>query len=174
MKVARLPYILVILAFLLVSCSPGSEADFEADVDADAEILNMAGGFLAYQRGDYAEALRNWSSLAEQGNVKAQVLLGSLHRLGRGFPQDDVKAARWLRMAAEQGDIDGQVQIGQMYALGAGVPRDYVLAYKWLELAIAQGEKEAAIPRNTFVGAMTPAQIAEAQRLAREWLAERE
>ena len=40
-------------------------------------------GVAAYQRGDYATALKEWKPLAEQGNVEAQVLTASGHRPSR-------------------------------------------------------------------------------------------
>jgi hypothetical protein len=61
-----------------------------------------------------------------------------------------------------------------MYGKGQGVPKDYVLVYMWFNLAAAQGNEGAAGNRETVTGLMTPAQIAEAQRLAREWLEARQ
>ncbi len=57
------------------------------------------------------------------------------------------------------------------YAIGQGVPLDYVLAYMWITLAAAQGAEEAQINKDLAASKMTPAQIAEAQRMAREWMA---
>ena len=80
---------------------------------------------------------------------------------------------RLVRLAAEQGDASAQLFLGHMYADGEGVPQDYVQAHKWFNLAAASAEVAF---RETFVEArddvaarMTPSQIAEAQRLAREW-----
>ena len=56
-----------------------------------------------------------------------------------------------------------------MYFMGKGVPQDYVEAHKWLSLAAAQGYKDVAKFRDLIASTMTPEQIAEAQRLAREW-----
>lgn len=90
-------------------------------------------GVAAWERGDYAAALREIRPLAEQGNAKAQVFLGV------------------------------------MYAEGQGVPQDYVQAHLWFNLAAAQGAGDAGKKRDLVVNLMTPVQIAEAQRLAREW-----
>jgi clan AA aspartic protease (TIGR02281 family) len=57
-----------------------------------------------------------------------------------------------------------------MYASGQGVPQDYVTAHMWLNLAAARGYKDAAQNRDNIAAQMTPAQIAEAQKLGREWL----
>jgi TPR repeat protein len=55
------------------------------------------------------------------------------------------------------------------YEQGDGVLQDYVLAYMWYNLAAAQGAGVAAKDRDRVAARMTPEQIAEAQRLAREW-----
>ncbi len=57
----------------------------------------------AYQRGDYATALREWRPLAEQGNTEAQYGLGVMYDKGRGVPRDHAEALQWYRKAAEQG-----------------------------------------------------------------------
>jgi hypothetical protein len=56
-----------------------------------------------------------------------------------------------------------------MYVDGHGVPQDYVQAHMWFNLAGASGVAKALKNRDTVAAKMTPAQIAEAQRLAREW-----
>ena len=78
-------------------------------------------------------------------------------------------AVKWFRKAAERGYARAQNSLGFMYAKGQGVPRDHVEAYKWIILAEAQGYKQAAEVRDNIATRMTPAQIAEAQRLARVW-----
>ena len=88
---------------------------------------------------------------------------------GRGVPQDYVEAVKWFRLAADQGLDCAQYNLGIMYANGHGVPQDFVSAHMWLNLSAAQGDKFAAKFRDDFSKAMTPAQIAEAQKLAREW-----
>ena len=49
------------------------------------------------------------------------------------------------------------------------MPQNYVSAYMWFNLAAAHGDEEAAKRRDKLAEGMTPAQIAEAQKLAREW-----
>ena len=56
-----------------------------------------------------------------------------------------------------------------MYAEGRGVAQDYVQAHMWFYLAAAQGDAKALKNRDSIAAKMTSAQIAEAQRLAREW-----
>ena len=56
-----------------------------------------------------------------------------------------------------------------MYDNGLGVTQDYVQAHMWYNLAAAQGEKDTGEWRDSLAEEMTPEQIAEARRLAREW-----
>jgi TPR repeat protein len=55
-----------------------------------------------------------------------------------------------------------------MYATGQSVPQDYVQAFVWFNLAASELDK-AARNRDVVASKMTPAQIAEAQRLVQEW-----
>ncbi len=127
-------------------------------------------GMAAYNRGDYATALREWRPLADQGDAVAQYNLGAMYDEGLGVPQDYVQAVKWSRKAAEQGHASAQYSLGAMYAQGHGVTQDYVQAYTWFNLAGAQGDKVAFTSRDRVAKRMTPAQISEAQRLAREWM----
>ena len=72
--------------------------------------------------------------------------------------------------AAEQGESFAQTSLGFMYEDGTeGVPQDYTLAHMWLNLAAAQGRPAAKIELDKLTSKMTAQQIAEAQRMAREW-----
>ncbi len=131
-------------------------------------------GLAAHDRGDYATALREWRPLAEQGNAKAQSDLGWMYSKGLGVPQDYAEAVQWYRKAAEKGDAFAQNNLGAMYGNGQGVPQDYVQAHKWYNLAASRlpsGEDRDLAVKNRDIVApkMTTAQIAEAQRLARDW-----
>jgi TPR repeat protein len=97
----------------------------------------------AYQRGDYATALRLWRPLAEQGNAPTQYNLGFMYSSGQGVPQDYAEAVKWYRLAAEQGSANAQYVLGIMYANGRGVPQDYAEAMKWCRLATEQGSANA-------------------------------
>ncbi len=128
-------------------------------------------GLAAYDRGDYATALREWRPLVAKGNAKAQHNLGFMYFHGEGVSQSYSVALRWWHKAAEQGYAKAQFSIGATYALGYGVPRDDLLAHKWLSLSAAQDDWNAIGLRNVLAKRMTPAQIAEARELAREWMA---
>ncbi len=99
-----------------------------------------------------------------------------MYGTGQGVPQDYVEARKWYRLAADQGNADAQNNLGIMYVKGEGVPQDYVEAHKWFNLAVSRYPASEAQKRNTSVqnrdlvaAKMTPQQIAEAQKLARDW-----
>ena len=83
--------------------------------------------------------------------------------------RDYATAVRLNRPLAEQGDANAQYNLGVFYDNGLGVPQDKVRAYMWFNLSAAQGREGAAAFRDLIARRMTPAQIAEAQKLAREW-----
>ena len=100
-------------------------------------------GKAAYDAGKYAEALRVFKPLAEQGNADAQLYLAGMYARGESVPQDEKEAARWVRLAAEKGNADAQWQQGYRYETGDGVPQDYKEALKWFRLAAEQGHAGA-------------------------------
>ena len=100
----------------------------------------------AYYQGDFATALKEFRPLADQGDAKAQGLLGIMYGYGLGVQKDDVKAVKWSRMAysklrllADQGDAVAQYCLGNMYMEGRGVGKDYVEAVRWYGKAAEQG-----------------------------------
>ena len=155
-------YATMLLAVVVVLTAAPACTGFKAGEKTKA-------GKEAIDRGDYATALKEWRPLAEQGEARAQTNLGVMYRLGEGVPQDDTEAVRWYRRAAEQGHTKAQFKLGAMYFMGRGVPQDDVQAHMWLNLAAAPGHELPRKIRDNLAEKMTPAQLAEAQRLAREW-----
>ena len=132
-------------------------------------------------RQDYVEAVKWYRKAADQGDAAARYNLGLMYALGQGVAQDHAIAAMWYRKAADQGDASAQFNLGLMYGMGQGVPQDYVQSYMWFTLAASQftaseqGKREmAGSNRDISASKMTPAQIAEAQRLVREWKPKKE
>jgi len=86
--------------------------------------------------------------------------------------QDYEKARQWYEQAAAQGYAEAQYNLGVLYFRGQDVPTDYVRAYMWLNLAAAHltgdEQKSAANNRDKAASLLTPAQVAEAQQLARQ------
>ena len=112
-----------------------------------------------------------WYRLAAvQGDAKAQYNLGSMYEDGQGVSQDYDKAVKWYRFAVEKGEPRAQINLGRLFAIGYGVPQDFIRAHMWFDLAAALGLKRAVESRDMVVRLMTSAQIAEAQRMARDWL----
>jgi uncharacterized protein len=189
-----------------------SGANLVATLGLAPAVRNADAAMAAYQKGDYATALQLSRSLADQGDARAQSILGLIYYGGRGVSRNDNEAVRWFRHAADLGDATGNLYLGVMFADGRGVPQDYAEAAKWyrlaadlgdaqaqynLGLAYAKGEgvspdnvsahmwfnlaaarfpasdarsRDAAVRnRDLVAGNMTPAQLAEAQKLARDW-----
>jgi len=122
---------------------------------------------------DYAEAMLWYRKAADQGVASAQYNLGYMYANGQGAPQSYVEAARWFREAADQGESRAQYSLGALYAGGHGVPQDYVYAHMWFNLAASRAkgdeEKQYSAARDSLAGRMTPQEIADAHKLAREW-----
>ena len=71
-------------------------------------------GNAAYERGDYAVALKEFQPLAERGDARAQLGRGVLYANGDGVPKDAAESAQWYRRAAEQGYAGAQYNLGVM------------------------------------------------------------
>ena len=135
-----------------------------------AQDLNK--GYEAYKLGDYSTALKEWKPLAEQGNEKAQYLLGVIYSqtFGKGYGvlKDATDAAKWYRLSAEQGDAYAQYALGVMYEFGEGVLQDNVTAHMWYNIASANGYGNAGEFRDIVANLMTPNAIEKATAMASE------
>jgi uncharacterized protein len=80
---------------------------------------------------------------------------------------DSVNAAPFGQLA---GVADMLFELGMMYSVGRDVPIDLVSAHKWFNLAAAKGNAEAVRLRREIANQMSDAEIAAAQRAARDWL----
>jgi TPR repeat protein len=125
-------------------------------------------GLTAYKSGDFATALREWTPLAKQGDARSQYALGVMYDKRDLVPQDYKTAVKWYRLSAEQGNASAQGNLGGMYSFGKGVVKDYVYAHMWGNIAVSIGGKDKGKVRDLVEKKMTPAQIADAQTLARE------
>jgi TPR repeat protein len=114
----------------------------------------------AYNRGDYATAVRAWRPLAEQGDPSAQFRLGLLYENGNGVPRDFTTARLWYEKAAVQGEAKAQFYLGIQSAFGEGGPLDLVQAHMWYSLAAGNGNAHAPGYRDDLARQMTAAQIA--------------
>ena len=133
--------------------------------------VDFAKGLAAYESGDFATALREWTPLAEQGDAEAQSNLGNMYLLGEGVIQNDKTAVKWYTLAAEQGDAMAQGNLAARYAFGKGVIEDYVQSHMWANIAQSNGVEGAKKLMEFLVERMTPTQIAKAKDLAQECVA---
>jgi TPR repeat protein len=92
-----------------------------------------------------------------------------LHELKSKY--GDSNPLAWTQWQAEQGSAGQMVELGKAYENGSGVPRDLVTAYMWYNLAAARGDDGGRVLRDGLerLRRMTPDQIAEAQKMTREW-----
>lgn len=127
---------------------------------------------------DASQAAEWFRKAAGQGHSDAQLYIGTMYLQGAGVPKDRIEAAMWFREAAGQGNTAAQYNLGVMYERGEGVPQNYVAAHMWYNLAASQGlgdlspignEVHAAENRDSLAQRMTAEELAEAQRVAREW-----
>lgn len=196
MLIKRPPFGLVLVCAVLVLCATGAAVQTpapsagstsfdidqlkrEAEAGKAAAQVNLA---LAYMNGtgvsrDYAQAAIWVRKAADQGFPGPQFMLGNLYVNGQGVLQDYKEAAVWFRKAAEQGHPQSLVVLGVMHREGSGVPKDFIAAHKWFNLGAAlsttgEDQKIYAGDRDDLAKSMTAAQIEEAQKQAREWLAD--
>jgi TPR repeat protein len=71
-------------------------------------------GMAAYNRGDYVPAIRVFRTLAEQGNVKAQNVLGVMFRKGEGVPKNPARAHMWFSFAAKRGEAGARAELREV------------------------------------------------------------
>ena len=84
----------------------------------------------------------------------------------------------YVEVASLESDALGQpnaaadifFRLGMLFSIGMEVPADKVAAHKWFNLAAARGNAEAIRHRRELADEMSEAEIAAAQRAAREWL----
>jgi TPR repeat protein len=87
------------MLFLLAICLRPTLADFEA-------------GRLAFEKGDYRTAVKEWMPLAEHGNAEAQRRIGGLYEAGQGVARSEAVALNWYRRAARQGNVKALAELG--------------------------------------------------------------
>ena len=128
-----------------------------------------------------AEAAAWYRRAADLGLPDAQLLLGRAYETGAGVAQDFERAAQWVHRAAEGRQPVAQVLLAQWHEIGRGVERSPVRAYAWANVASVAATRignrdaagklsQAAVAVRTRVSAtMSAEDLAEAQRLSRDW-----
>jgi hypothetical protein len=123
---------------------------------SDCEI--RGGEYVAFDRANYATALKVWLPLAERGDQAAQTYVGEIFEKGLGVQPDYAVAATWYRRAAERGYARAALNLGNLYERGLGVSRDPVQALSWYRRA--GGAKEVTF-EITPAAATTTAEVAQ-------------
>jgi uncharacterized protein len=155
-------FVLRIRAVVALCLCVTAQADWREDANA------------AFKKEDFATMARVVRPAAEQGVAKAQFSLGTMYYNGKGVLEDYAEAVILFRLSAEQGNTWAQRRLGTMYESGKSVPRDYIQAHKWYNLSASRHKGSVELNRATslrdnIAALMTSAQIAEAQKLARQW-----
>ena len=71
-------------------------------------------GMAAYVRGDYVPAVQLFRPLAQQGNARAQGVLGTMYRKGQGVAKSPAHAFMWLSLASARGNARAKVELHDM------------------------------------------------------------
>jgi len=108
---------------------------------APGNAQTVATGIEAWQRADYAAAVRIWRPLAEAGDADAAFNLGQAYRLGRGLPISLAAAQTWFERAARMGHVDAQTTLGLLLFDNG----NRVSGLRWLKTAAEQGEPRALL-----------------------------
>ncbi|MBI1965225.1 MAG: sel1 repeat family protein [Betaproteobacteria bacterium] len=129
---------------------------------------------LMYSRGygvkkDPQAAHRWWNFAAAQNDPGAQYNLGLSYANGDGVAQDHERAVQWYAKAASRGHVQAQHNLGMLYHEGKPA-RDPVRAYFWVKVAALQGDDVAQDSLKIVRAGMSPAQVAEAETQAEEWM----
>jgi TPR repeat protein len=121
---------------------------------------------------DDFEASSWFTRAAARGSAVAQYNLGRMYFAGDGVPRDYAQSAEWLEKAARQGSAPAQVLLSTIYASGHGNSNQSIAtAYMWLNLASAT-EEQARTSRELIEKLVPADQVAEGQKLTREWLSQ--
>ena len=118
-----------------------------------------------------------WLKLcSENRNSEASMFLSMIYSSGLGITRNYKESKKWLKLSANMGNVKAQFTLGGHYLYGGeGFLKDFVLAHKWYNVAMANGDRMARhFIEHLEGGIMQPHQVAEAQRLAREWMQEHE
>ena len=100
-------------------------------------------GTRAFEQNDWVPALMLLQPFAEQGNARAQFMVGAMYFRGWGVTEDLEAGLEWIRKAADQGFVEAQSDLGIAYLNGRGTKRDYAQAMKWFIKAADQGDSAA-------------------------------
>ena len=96
---------------------------------ADCEV--RGGEYVAFDRANYASALKIWLPKAQEGDAAAQLYVGEIFEKGLGAQTDFAAAAQWYEKSASQGNFQAQLNLGHLYEKGLGVTQNQETALRW-------------------------------------------
>jgi TPR repeat protein len=144
-------------------------------------VLSYLGRHWRYREGASAPPIiyELVAKEAKSGFAVAQFSLGVMY-YPIGDPSFDAtkgdlsRALVWYRRAAEQGNVDAEIALGLAHSQGIGVVQDYIETDKWFNIAASRARSadellDIVTRHNKLAHMMTSSQVAEAQKLAREW-----
>ena len=131
---------------------------------------------LMYQEGrgvakDNKAAVIWYSQAVEQGDPISQYNLALMYANGEGVVENDTTAFILMEKSAKQGLASAQNDLAEMFYSGDGVAADNVKGYLWFNLAAFNGAEDAAKNKEIISKRMTKEQIAKAQELSEQCLA---
>ena len=121
-------------------------------------------GLDAYEDADYAAAQAAWSIGADQGDLDATFLLGTLYENGLGVQKSDVRAERYYREAAEKGHTEAAVNLGRILLLHNAANE----AADWFRVAAEDGSVAGAY--NLGMLYLTGTDVPAQSEAALDWL----
>ncbi len=137
---------------------------------ADCEV--RGGEYVAYDRADYASALKVWLPKAQEGDMAAQLYVGEIFEKGLGAQVDYQAAAQWYEKAANQGSFQAQLNLGHLYEKGLGVLQNQETAMRWYRKSA--GLEEAGMPFTPAISALKSVDAAKSEGSDSELVALRE
>jgi hypothetical protein len=108
--------------------------------------------------------------MAENGDSKAENMLGLRYVNGEGVKQDERAAIRWFTKAAEQGNVAAQSKLGSLYFRGRDIPQDLNRAYFWMVLARANGDETSKALAPVVTVGLTRSQVTAIELDASQWV----
>jgi len=143
--------------------------DWQKDRD---EFQRLRAG-LEQSRGteqDRTDAVKWYRKRAMQGDPEAQYSLGLSYYHGQGVAQSYEEASVWYLRAARQGEAKAQYRLGMMYYNGQFVQQNGIEAWRWLYLASQARVADATKSLEMVERRLAPEEVAEARRLAAEFI----
>ena len=112
---------------------------------ASQALADIETGLIQYEQGNFEGAIKTFTPLAQDGDVRAQFLLGTvLLSIATDEPRAE-EAVNWLTRAAEQGHVEAQMELARIYRYGDGVSVNESEMVKWYRRAAEQGDVGAQL-----------------------------